>query len=76
MNRPQLFLAAETHSLATHAVWDGAVGAALGLLLVAGLVACNLDLQESIAQGGAPVSSLAGLVGVAVAQGERFAALD
>jgi hypothetical protein len=87
MNLPQLFLAAESHSLASHAVWDGAVGAALGLLLVVGLVACDLDLQESMAQGGAPVLSLAGLVGVAVAQGalvaslggallRRFAALD
>jgi hypothetical protein len=54
---------------------DGAVGAGLGLMLACVILACNVDLQDNLAQGGAPLSSLLGLVSVAVAQGAIAASL-
>ena len=59
---------ARSEALARNAAQDGAVGAALGLLLVSGLVASNLDMRQMMADSGAPLSSLATLVSVVVAQ--------
>lgn len=75
MNRPTLISAAKSTTLAKNAVSDGAAGAALGLLLVAGFVACDLDAREAMAQGGAPLTSLASLAGLALAQGAALASV-
>jgi hypothetical protein len=66
---------ARSQVLARNAASDGAIGAALGLLVVSGLVACNLDLQDGLAQSGQPLSSLGSLVAVVVAQAAVVASL-
>jgi hypothetical protein len=68
MARTDIRSAVRSEAMARNAARDGAVGAALGLLLVSGLVAANLDTQQMMANSGAPLSSLMALVGVVVAQ--------
>lgn len=67
--------AARSQIMVENAAFDSALGAALGLMLACLLVAGDFDLRETLAQSGAPLSSLAGLVGVAVAQGAICASL-
>ncbi len=75
MIRANLRTAVRSQALARNAASDGAIGAALGLLVVSGLVACNLDMQDGMAQSGQPLSSLASLVAVVVAQAAVVASL-
>jgi hypothetical protein len=75
MTRANLRASARSQVLARNAVSDGALGAALGLLVVSGLVACNLGLRDGMAQSGQPLSSLASLVAVVVAQAAVVASL-
>lgn len=68
MSRKNQRAHAQSQTLARNAAQDGAVGAALGLLLVSGLVASNLDMRQMMADSSAPLSQLATLVGAVVAQ--------
>jgi hypothetical protein len=75
MNRATPKSAARSQALMQTTATDGVVGAGLGLMVACLLVSCNLDLQDTMAQGGAPLSSLLGLVSVAMAQGAIAASL-
>jgi hypothetical protein len=75
MTRANLKAVVRSQVLTRNAASDGVVGAALGLLIVSGLVACNLDLRDGMAQSGQPLSSLASLVAVVVAQAAVVAGL-
>src|SRR5947209_5658195 len=66
--RSQASAQAQAQTLARNAAQDSAIGAALGLLLVSGLVASNLDMRQMMLDSAAPLSSLATLVSVVVAQ--------
>lgn len=57
-----------SQAVARNAAHDGAFGAALGLLLVSGLIASNLDLRQMVADSHEPLTSLAIVVAVVVAQ--------
>ena len=67
--------AARSHALMRNAAWDGMVGAALGLLLSSGLIAVSLEMQRTLSESHAPLSSLATLVTVLVVQGAIAAGL-
>ncbi len=67
--------AVRSQALARNAAWDGMAGAALGLLLASGLIATSLDMQQTLANSDAPLSSLATLVTVLALQGALAAAL-
>ena len=75
MNRATLVSAAKPMDLAENALLDGAAGAALGLLLVAGFMACDPDGRSAMSQGGEPLMSLASLAGLALAQGAALASV-
>ena len=57
-----------SRALMRNAAQDGVIGAAVGLLLVSGLIASSLDLRSMLAGSDAPLSSLAAMVGVVVLQ--------
>jgi hypothetical protein len=65
----------KSRALARNAAHDSAIGAALGLLLVSGLVASSLDISRTMAQSSAPVLSLIAIVAVVVGQCALAAAL-
>ena len=46
---------ARSQALARNAAQDGVIGAALGLLLVSGLIASNLDMRQAMADSSAPL---------------------
>jgi hypothetical protein len=54
---------------------DGLIGAALGLLLTTGLIASDLDQWRKLADSNEPLTALAALVVVIVAQSAIVAGL-
>jgi hypothetical protein len=60
---------ARSQFLARDAAHDGLIGAALGLLLTSGLIASDLDQWRQLADSSEPLTALAALVAVIVAQG-------
>ena len=66
---------ARSRALMQNAAQDSVVGAALGLLLVAGLIASSLEVRHMLADSGDPLASLAAIVGVVVLQGALTAGL-
>lgn len=47
---------------------DGVLGGAIGLLVASILITANLDMREGLEHSGAPLTSLAGLIGALVLQ--------
>ena len=57
-----------SQAFARNAAHDVSIGAALGLLLTSGLIASDLDQWRSLADSSEPLTALAALVAVIVAQ--------
>ena len=57
-----------SQALARDAAVDSTIGAALGLLLVSSLIASNLDMRDTLANSGEPLSSMGVVVATVVAQ--------
>ena len=67
--------AARTQTVARNAAQDSLVGAALGLLLVSGLIASSLDTRQMMVEAQSPLASLSAIVIVVVAQAALAATL-
>jgi hypothetical protein len=57
-----------TKALVRNAAQDASIGAILGSLLAAGLLASSLDLQQVLVDSQAPLATLATVVGAIVTQ--------
>ena len=60
--------AIRSQTLMRNATLDGVVGALLGLLLLSGLIASNLDIRQMLAENGELAPLLGTVVGVIVLQ--------
>jgi hypothetical protein len=60
--------AVRSQTLMRNAAFDGVIGGLLGLLLLSGLIASNLDVRQMMTENGELVPLLATVVGVIVVQ--------
>jgi len=60
--------AVRSQTLMRNAAFDGIIGGLLGLLLLSGLIASNLDVRQMMTENGELVPLLATVVGVIVVQ--------